>query len=316
MSSLRNPLALCGALLGLLVASVFAGSVEIPPASEQKTSDWQFAAKATGGWRADFLRWKVRFPEEGGATGASTLVWSQLQSLTTGLSLEATFRERWMVRAQGIFGGAVGGFNTDSDYTDGTEYSKSVSSARGSTFWDTSLVLGYHLPLKGNYLVLTPLLGLQYQYAWLRIRGGGFTAGESAGGSLAELDSSYRPNILNGFTGAEVAWQVNSWLTLKGGLQLGLGYYYARAHWSLRDDFAQPLSFVQRGLAWTIEGSLGAEAALSPSWSVFTRVYSRASMVVNGQDRIQFANGSSATSQLVNVTWATLGVDFGLGFRF
>ncbi len=49
MASLRNTLALGGALLCLLLASAFAGSVKISPASEQKTNDCEFAAKATGG---------------------------------------------------------------------------------------------------------------------------------------------------------------------------------------------------------------------------------------------------------------------------
>jgi len=294
----------------------FAGDSKVIAPLEDKVGDWNFEAKVTGGWRADYLRWKVRFPEDGGATGVSVLTWSQVQSITTGVHFETTYRERWMLRATGSFGGAVGGFNTDSDYTDGFQYSKSVSSARGSTFWDTSLAFGYHIPFHEQRLVLTPLIGLQYQYAWLRMRGGAITVGEDSGESLSDLNNSYRPNIFNGFVGSELAWMATPWLKFSGGLQLGLGYYYARAQWNLRDEFAQPLSFVHNGLAWTIEGNLGAEVMISRQWSIFSRVFSRGSMVVDGRDRIQFSDGSSSTTQLVNMTWATLGVDLGVGFRF
>lgn len=298
------------------VSACWAGTKKVVLDPVPQASDWAFDAKVTGGWRADYLRWKVRFPDEGGANGVSVLTWSQMQSLTVGTRLEAVYRERWMLRASGSFGGAVGGTSTDSDYADGFQYSKSVSGARGSTFWEASLALGYRIPALDGRLVITPLLGAQYNYAWLNIRGGSFTVGEDAGASLADLNSSYRPNVFNGFTGFEAEWMATRWLKLTGGLQLGLGYYYARAQWNLRDDFAQPLSFVHNGLAWTIEGSLGAEAMLSRNWSIYGRVYSRGTMVVNGRDRIQFADGSSATTQLANVTWATLGVDLGVGFRF
>lgn len=304
-------------LLLLLSPSVaFAGSpkVQVPP--EPAESDWAFDAKVSGGWRADYLRWKIRFPEGEGVDGTSVLTWSQMQSLTVGAQFEALYRKHWLIRATGSFGGAVGGINTDSDYSDGFQYSKSVSSARGSTFWETSLALGYRIPVFDDQFSITPLLGLQYNYAWLKIRGGRFTVGEDSGESLSDLNSSYRPNVFNGFAGLEASYQPLDWLRVFGGIQLGIGYYYARAQWSLRDDLAQPLSFVHNGLAWTIEGNLGAEAQLTRHWKVFTRVYSRGALVVNGRDRTQFRDGSSDTTQLANVTWATLGAEVGLGFNF
>ncbi|MCX7869159.1 MAG: hypothetical protein N2322_04325, partial [Terrimicrobiaceae bacterium] len=239
------------ALWGLLAQTLHAGAGKalIEP-EEAGGSAWAWDAKLSGGWRADYLRWKIRFPEEGGANGASVLTWSQAQSLTVGARLEAVYRERLLVRAEGSFGGAVGGLVTDSDYADGFQYSKSVSSARCSTFWETALALGWRLPVLEEKLVLTPLLGLQYNYAWLRMRGGSFTVGEDSGESLAGLDSSYRPNVFNGFAGLEATAMATRWLKLSAGVQLGLGYYYARARWNLRDDLAQPLSFVHNGLAW------------------------------------------------------------------
>jgi len=290
-----------------------AGSVV--PETPAPTADWKTTASLSGGWRTDHVRWKIQFPDSG-ATGSSVLAWSEMHSLTTGVRLETLYQDHLYLRATGSFGGAVSGNNADTDYLGSYQYSKSVSGAAGSTFWETSLAVGWKFRILNDRLTLTPLLGLQYNYAWLRIRGGSFTDGESEGESLSDLNSSYRPNVLNGFIGESLEWTPTPWLRLTSGLQFGLGYYYARAQWILRDDFAQPLSFVHRGLAWTIEGDVAAEVLLTRHWSAFTRFYCRGSMVTNGQDRTQFSDGSSAITELTTVTWVTLGVDLGIGFRF
>jgi hypothetical protein len=260
-------------------------------------------------YRLDEFEWSIAGP--GGTPNVlSELSWTDLRIAQLGLRGQ-TDLGALVLRAVGHYGEAYAGSVRDSDFLgdDRTgEFLRSVDSADGSRFTDVQLAAGLPLPLlqQGWRVALTPLLGVAYHRQELRIRG------------AQGLDSRYRAEWLGPWAGLELAARHPRGF----GATLRAAYHFqtdydAEAAWNLRQDFAQPVSFVHaadgEGATLALIGSYTPPA--SP-WSIALRASWQRWRTDAGTDTLFFADGGSTVSRFNGAEWQSLAVSVGGRYRF
>ncbi len=269
------------------------------------------------------LQWSI-----GGGSGPdilSELTYGELQFRRFHLNAELAWQQGWLsdnaLLLEFSSGEASEGKVQDSDYQgDGRtgEYSRSYSSARGSSMSDLGLGLARQFRL-GRGLVVTPMLGVALKQQRMLMTEG-----------VQALDTA-NPQRVGPFRHSlnsryEALWR-QYWMGLRWGVEnagqhLALDVralwldYSAVADWNLRNDFAHPKSFSQgaRGSGYSVQ--LEYRLQISSVASFWLQYYRQDWQTDPGQDRVYFATGGRSDSRLNGVSWQATGVTTGLNLRF
>lgn len=261
------------------------------------------------GYRLDEFEWSIAGP--GGSPDVlSELSWTDLRIVQLGLRGQTDLGPL-QLRVAGYYGEAYAGSVRDSDFlgddrTD--EFLRTVNSAEGSTFTGAELAAGLPLPLsQRNWrLQLIPLVGLSYQRQDLRLQG------------EQGLDSRYRAEWLGPWVGLELAARHRGGF----GASLRADYHFetnydAEATWNLREDFAQPVSFVhEAGAGGTALALIGSYAPPASNWSLALRADWQRWTTEIGTDTLFFAAGGSSVSRFNGAEWESTALSLSGRYRF
>lgn len=218
-------------------------------------------------------------------------------------------------------GQATGGEVQDSDYNGNNrtqEYSRSLSSARDSTLRSIEIGVSHGISLTGNSR-LVPALAVARHEQNMVMTDGRQTVDIYNPDNLGDFRGTLNSTYASQWTGA---WTGMNWEYSTRFHQLSAGYryywlhYHAEADWNLRSDFAHPKSFEQwahgGGSAWELSYKLSFSQAFSLSLSWYRQDWDTGT----GKDKVYFADGSTGSTQLNEVTWESTGYNMGLQFLF
>lgn len=207
----------------------------------------------------------------------------------------------------------------DSDYNGDNrteEYSRSTSSAEGSTTRDIEVSLGYLFTL-GNAFTLTPMAAYSLNQQNMEMTKGTQQVSDDSNLSVGEfktnLNSSYDAQWNGFWIGGKLEWKATAH-KISAQLQLHRSDYYAEANWNLRSDFAHPKSFAHWADGRGTSFSFGYQYSFSKRFTLSFKAFRESWQTDAGRDVVFFADGTRGATQLNEVTWDSSGYTLGLAF--
>jgi hypothetical protein len=198
----------------------------------------------------------------------SKLTWSGLRTDGAEISGHLYLPYRLVTVARVSYGWIQAGSNEDSDFDGANQtlaFSRSNNGSGGTTL-DSSLALGYDLPLGPLDLHLTPLVGLSYLEQDLVIKNGFQSLSTDPNlplGPFPGLNSEYDAIWLGGWAGLQMSLRPHPRLRISGEFKLyPYVHYVADGNWNLRTDLQHPISYTDR------TSGRGAEFALNVAWKM------------------------------------------------
>jgi hypothetical protein len=276
------------------------------------------------GYRVDDSSWNIAGNVSGTNPNVlSELTWSDLEILQAVVSGRALVNERVYLRGSFGYGWTFSGDNLDADFSgnDRTqEYSRSSSSADGSTVLDAALGLGYQFAFLSGKFRLSPLLGYSYSSQALTLKDGvqviatpGLTP---PAGPIQGLDSSYDATWRGPWLGIDLSFEITERVTLFGSFEYHWGTFDGEGNLNLRNDLAHPTSFEQDADAKGFLIAFSADYRLAGPWSLTMSFNYQKWSTDPGVDRLYYASGSVAETRLNEVNWDTYALMLGLAYRF
>jgi len=326
-------------MIGLLLFSpaspVFSQQPEPEPAENPATASPLLSWAATAfdlsaGYRTDNLNWNIAGNLQGQNPNVrSELKWSSVRIYQFNLSNRTVIKDRFYIRGNLSYGTVASGDNRDSDY-DGDdrtlEFSRSINSVDGNSVWDGSIGIGPRFTFFDDALVVSPLVGYAVSEQDLNIVDGYQALSASPAaipvGPIANLDSRYETHWKGPWIGVDLMVSVPTRqgpFTRVGILFSGEVHwvdYDAEANWNLRDDYRHPVSFTHEaeGNGYRIGAKMMFETR--SRWGMHAGMNVQEMTTDPGLDRIFYANGSTADTQLNEVQWRSFTFEAGISYRF
>ncbi len=280
------------------------------------------------GQREGELRWNIASDASGNKTPniLSELTFADLSISEIQGGVNIRFN-RGMLRNIRLEGNIKKGTNsdgivTDSDYNGDNrtnEYSRSISSADGSTTFDGKFIIGYEMQWS-EHIVITPLFGYRYNRQSLKMKEGVQVLDTrpialSLGPFSSQLNSSYEAEWNSAIFGLDTQYRSRKH-QFSFRLEYTLSDYYAEANWNLRSDFAHPKSFAHwaRGTGNNIEFRY--QYNVSPSFSLWAAYRIEDWTTNEGDDVVYFSDGTKAGTQLNEVIWESTATSAGFSLNF
>jgi len=232
-----------------------------------------------------------------------------------------------------VYGGILDGDNQDSDFAGDNrtlEFSRSTADASDDYVEDVTLGGGFRFRIleskAGARAHLIPLAGYSFHEQNIR-----FTDADQIIpplGPFTGLRSEYETQWEGPWVGGRAIFELPGRIELFATGEYHWAEYEADAFWSLRFDFAQPISFeheadgtgvvISLGANWFPEflNRTGKDGDGKGRWYVRVRGDWQSWETDPGIDRVFFFDGSVAETRLNEVNWDSWAVNFGLGFRY
>lgn len=266
------------------------------------------------GLRSDDLQWSIAGNSAGTSPNVlSELTWSKVNMVQLEVSAEGEVGHNWFLGGDFAYALAFAGDVQDSDYQSDNrteEFSRSYSDADKSYASDYGLRVGYVL-IRGrgrglSGFSLMPLLGYAHKDVSMRMTNGvqvlsdyGFTVPL---GPFSGLNSKYQGKWDGAWLGARIGFEPSAGSKFFVEYQHHSASYNGEANWNLRTDFQHPVSFKHEtdatgNILILVYQSTDKKGA---GWEVKLRREEWDSD--SGVDTTYFYNGSTATTQLNEVT--------------
>lgn len=277
------------------------------------------------GYRKDDLDWNIAGNINGNNPNIlSELTWDDLESYQVKIQGNLVWPNIIAFRGSGGYGWIFDGDNQDSDFLGDNrtiEFSRSNNSSDDGHVWDASVAIGYPFRFGQKVLgTLTPLVGYSHHEQHLKITDGNQTIPDL--GPFPGLDSSYDSEWKGPWIGVDLRFEAREIKTFAHRLEPYFTYeyhwadYHAEADWNLREAFARPKSFehdadgnghiIGAGLNIRVHRHLALNFNFDyQDWSTD-----------EGTDRVFFADGTTAITQLNEVNWTSYALSLGLSLRF
>ncbi len=290
--------------------------------------DWDFSAKASAGYRNDYLRWNIAGDMTGGNPNIlSELTYENMHIFQLGTEAGAVWQDTWRAEASFKYGWLVDGRVQDSDYLYDDrrgEFSRSYSDVDDDNVMDLSVGGGVQFfldtdsgdvadILRAERLGVAILGGYSYHEQNLRMTNG-FQDWPPTG-SFSGLDSTYQSRWDGPWAGVELFGEHKN---LSGGLRLEYHWldYYAEADWNLRTDFQHPKSFEHEadgdGLAVLMDGIY----RLAEDWDLNLDADMFFFSAGDGIDRTYFSSGAVVDTRFNEVEWISYQLMIGTTYHF
>jgi len=304
--------------------SVATGSFE---SAEGQASRFQPEAEMifSAGYRRDDLDWSIAGDSSGNNPNIlSELTWDDLESYQVQFQGRLVWPNIVALHGSADYGWIFDGDNQDSDYLGDNrtyEFSRSNNSTDGDNVWDVSLAVGYPFRTGKNIIgTITPLVGYSHHEQNLKITDGYQTI--PALGSFPGLDSSYDTKWKGPWIGIDMQFRAAEIKSFAQRFETFFSYEYhwadyeAEADWNLRDDLRHPKSFEHDadGNGWIIR--TGFNFALQRHIALNFSYDYQSWSTDDGTDKVFFSDGTTAKTQLNEVTWTSYALGLGLLVRF
>lgn len=242
---------------------------ESPALRERLVLDAGVGARSAG------LRWNIGFPGPENIMSELTYSYIVVGEATVGGTLRLLSHNDLdlLITAEGRTGEIARGTGRDSDYLGsdrGHENIRVLSDLSGRVARTEAAIGGRH-QLRGHWALdhATLWLGVRRTRQGIRMRNGEWVI--PYGRTMEGLDSRYRVEWEGPWIGVETR-RTRGHLQITGRLLGHLAVRYrGEGEWNLRQDLAQPLSFLQTGKANGAEASLSATYVLAPGATVALR---------------------------------------------
>ncbi len=279
----------------------------------------------SAGYRVDDLDWNIAGDINGNNPNVlSELTWDDVEIYQLKFQGSVVWPNIIAFRGYASYGWIFDGDNQDSDYLGDNrtfEFSRSNNSTDDDDVLDASLAIGY--PFRFGQAVigtLTPLLGYSYHEQNLKITDGNQTIPNT--GPFPGLDSSYDTEWYGPWIGFDLRFKAKEITTFAHRFETYFTYEYhwadynAKANWNLRDDFAHPKSFEHDadGNGWKI--GAGFNLWFHRNWALNFNYDYQDWSTDSGNDKVFFADGSTAKTKLNEVNWTSYALSLGVSLRF
>jgi|GEM_PF-5536249 len=283
----------------------------------------RFEVRAGVGQQAADFRWNIGFgPDRSNILSELTYRDLRVPEAWAGarVRIQGDVRWRWVLDLSARRGRIGAGTGQDSDYRGAGrtgEFSRSRFDVAGSTTAAEAGAVGIqHLMADRGLDDVTLWIGHAREHRSIRKRDGVQLVPAHAPQDLLEgLDSRYRARWAGATVALEPAATVRG-VRLEAVAEWNLrSRYRAEGEWNLRDDLAQPISFVQlgrgRGLNARLRGSVraGAGGALVVEGAL-------ARQSASGVDRLIRASGEEVRQDLHESRWRAAAIRLGIAQRF
>jgi hypothetical protein len=294
-------------------------------AEKKKTISAETEFTFSAGYRADDLDWNIAGDINGNNPNVlSELTWDDVEIYQLKFQGSVVWPNIIAFRGYATYGWIFNGDNQDSDYLGDNrtfEFSRSNNSTDNDGVLDASLAVGY--PFRFGQAVigtLTPLLGYSYHEQNFKITDGYQTIPNT--GPFPGLDSSYDTEWYGPWIGFDLRFKAREKTTFAHRFETYFTYeyhwpnYHAKADWNLRDDFAHPKSFEHDadGNGWKI--GTGFNLWFHRNWALNFNYDYQDWSTDSGNDKVFFADGSTAKTKLNEVNWTSCALSLGVTLRF
>jgi len=291
----------------------------------KKAGSWfQTEFLLSTGYRVDDLDWNIAGDINGNNPNIlSELEWEGLESLQLKIANKTVFNQLFLLRGSLAYGWIFDGENQDSDYLGDNrtfEFSRSNNNSDDGNVLDASFGIGWQFTFGRSDFVMAPVIGYSYHEQNLTITDGEQTIPPS--GSFPGLDSTYETEWKGPFIGLGFTFRTDekSKITPEIETFISIEYhwadYYAEADWNLRTDFAHPKSFEHEADGHGIVFSTVVKFLFDYHWSLNINLDYQNWSTDAGDDRVFFANGTIAETQLNEVNWTSYAIMAGIEYHF
>ncbi|MBS0271962.1 MAG: hypothetical protein JSR85_04875 [Proteobacteria bacterium] len=270
----------------ILLSAPLCVALSSPLLAKQKVS---FDATPLVGYRQDNINWKTK-------TG-STEKWKNLQGIDYGIKTTTTFKDRYKMYIDLGFANFFSGKMTDSNYLaapgSGNPTNNSLN-GKGFAF-RPNIAFGFNMkPLKS--LDLIPQLGFVYD----RIKLNGKKTSDNPLTSLTNTLQWYGP-----YVGLDSKTKFGQRWTMTASGSINLSFYNGSGNWKFTGDQTNN-TMKQNGHGYGLMGKLGVQYLVVKTVTLGCEGDIHWNRVANnGNDRRNFANGTSIKSKLKNVNWTS-----------
>jgi hypothetical protein len=306
--------------LGPLVVLVTGLAAPVFLAAQPLRSSHGFVVGGDIGYDASKLVWNVG---EGGGRRGSQLAYRGLSIASARIHATARFLDRgsqqWLLWLRAEAGSILGGTIRDSDGDPGHIGVLSVSEATGKSTASASVALGWYQTLPGlpplNGLALW--LGFDWSKRIIRMQNGEQILPRAVPGDILDgLDSRYRARWMGPWAAAEPTLSLGR-AQLTGRLAFHfLNRFRAQGRWNLRQELAQPRSFVQESKGMGLEAGFGVRFPISPTVAVSLRADRSRFTALWGDDTYYRVDGSEGTLELRSVALTSNRVHLGISWGY
>jgi hypothetical protein len=315
--------------------------LQLSAAPDDPPAAWPYPVRVqlelNNAYRQDDLKWNIAGNRSGSDPNVlSELSWDDLKIYQLSFQLKSIMSKIFYFRGSVAYGWIFDGDVQDSDYSGDNrtmEWSRSNSDGDDGDVVDASAGIGYPFSFGRKVEVgIRPLVGYSYHEQNLKITNGQQTLSDPAAappgitppplGPIAGLDSSYEAKWKGPWIGLELnlrAPQPASWIQrLEGdfGIEYHWANYDAQANWNLRSDLAHDNSFDQNADGTGVVYTAGLKFFFNPNWAVSCDFSYQDWQTDEGKDTVNYADGTSQSTQLNEVKWTSTAVGLGIVYRF
>ncbi|MCG8426209.1 MAG: hypothetical protein MI754_02485 [Chromatiales bacterium] len=282
---------------------------------------------------ASYRRGDFDFNIAGDPTGTQTpnilseLQWTDLDILAIDAKAKMRFENNVELRGDFTYGIVLQGDNQDSDYLGDNrtqEFSRSNNDASDGSIFRGAVGLGYGFDLAqsagGSTIRLTPMFGYAVHQQNLKMRDGNQTLSappnEMPLGPFPGLNSSYETDWRGPWAGLEIALLDQGAMSLVTAVEYHWADYQGQGEWNLRQDFAQPKSFVDKADGEGLVASLDWTFSRSKDWSWSLGVDYERWETKAGKAITFFANGATSETRLNEANWKSWGISLEMNHAF
>lgn len=329
---LGTPAHMAAALASVGATATGAGTAPVATAAERKPpAGLESTFVLRNSYRRDDLKWNIAGDRHGRNPNIlSELKWEDLEIYQLQLQYSALAPRIVYLKASVDYGWIFDGDNRDSDYLGNNrtlEFSRSENSADDGHVWDTSAGIGYPFKLGGNFnLGIRPLIGYCYREQHLKISNG-FQKVSTPGltpppGPIKGLHSRYDTQWYGPWIGTDLAFRSKVIKTFIYRIEANFSYEYhwfdyrAAGNWNLRQDLDHPKSFEHRTDGTGSCLAAGISIFFNPNWALNLNYNYLSWKTDEGTNRVNFADGTHAKTQLNEVRWKSYALGLAVVYRF
>jgi len=262
-----------------------------------------------GGFRYDDFDWNE------GETGIwrSELTWDDVliaeMSVEGGLLLDVDEGSGPCIGGTYRYGSIQDGETTDTDWLGGVRFNRSEGDVEGDVS-DAAVDVGYLFVLTepGAELPSSMKARLGYAYSEQNFDEENLRNTFPITYSVSGPISSYDAEWSGPYVGMHFRAHVTEAIALTGTLELHIAEYEGVADWTLRDDFAHPVSFRHSADGYGIVAGVGATWRLVDVLSLGLGLDYQNWRCEDGNSRTYFADGTETENPLHEVNWTRLSV--------
>lgn len=285
------------------------------PLSASEDIGWD--VMLAGGTRTFDLTWRTAAaPTGNGANPPFTASWDDITTVdaTAGLGLRYYGMH---LRGELTYGRIIDGSSGIKAYADDSHSQVTYHSEQRSDDGEVRegmLALGLSMSNAANTLTVIGEFGFTHSEQHLTLSDGFQIV--PATGAYAGLDSHYDTRWKGAWIGMSGSWRVlPSWTLLANG-RFHLVDYYGVMDFNLRTDLTHPRSIEQSGNGYAGSVGVGVVCHLNRSADIEVLLSREEWRIADGEDRVNYSNGTSDDVPLVEVILSAWNLRLGLRWEF